>query len=353
MTSKKYVVCIVSVLYMYMIINLALWHGTVKNIFQQGDLNRMGSMATASPLTEDVHYPKHHTKLDNYLASGKTESFDVLTLGDSFSNGAGRSYYQDYLVNQYGIKVINAYVTNHCLRDLYILLNAGIIDEIKPLVIILESVARNVQERLGKTFITRESETERYSVQQFSKPTAVKVSEGLIPSVMFQANVKYLTNKLYHFYYPQQLSDEVYIAKLDRNFFTNSGQENTLLYIYKDFKFLKEALNAEMMKQNLNTAARLLKAKGIKLVFFAAADKYDLYYPYIIDKKGRPENPFFQKMRGVQGKEYIYIDTITPLREALARGEQDVYWLSDTHWSHKGIKIFCDELVKYILPELR
>ena len=108
-----------------------------------------------------------------------------------------------------------------------------------------------------------------------------------------------------------------------------------------------------MVNQNLNTAARLLKAKGITLIFFVAADKSDLYYPYILNKKGRSQNPFFQKMRDVQGKEYTYIDTLPILRQALERGEKDVYWLDDLHWSHKGIKIFCDELVKYILPELR
>ena len=58
-------------------------------------------------------------------------------------------------------------------------------------------------------------------------------------------------------------------------------------------------------------------------------------------------------MREVPGKEYVFVDALTPLRDALSRGEQDIYWLNDTHWSHKGIKIFCDELVKYILPESR
>ena len=140
---------------------------------------------------------------------------------------------------------------------------------------------------------------------------------------------------------------------MDRNFFTNPGQENTLLFIGEDLNYLKYPLNAEMVNQNLNTAARLMKAKGIKLIFFSAADKYNLYYPYITDKKGRPENPFFRQLREVQGKEYIYVDTLTPLRQALERGEKDIYWLDDTHWSHRGIKFFCDELVKYILPELR
>ena len=120
-----------------------------------------------------------------------------------------------------------------------------------------------------------------------------------------------------------------------------------------DLLYLREALDAEMVNQNLNNAARLLKAKGITLIFFAATDKYDLYYPYITDKKGRPENPFFHDMRAVSGKDYVFVDSMALLRDALSRGEQDIYWLGDTHWSHKGIKIVCDELVKYILPESR
>ena len=75
-----------------------------------------------------------------------------------------------------------------------------------------------------------------------------------------------------------------------------------------------------MVNANLNNAARLLKAKGITLVFFAAADKYDLYYSYIKDQK-HPENPFFEKMRAIRSKDYDFIDTLAVLREVLSRGE--------------------------------
>lgn len=167
---------------------------------------------------------------------------------------------------------------------------------------------------------------------------------------MIRWNFTYIKNRLYHFIHPGQLSSEVYITELDRPFFTNPDRETTLLHYWEDLEYITHPLDAETVNQNLNTAARLLNSKGIRLIFFAAADKYDLYYPYIKDKQGRPENPFFPKMRQLQGKEYIFLDAMTPLREALTRGEQDVYWLGDTHWSWKGIKYVCDEMVKYILP---
>ena len=348
MTSKKYILCIASVLYIIMIVNLAFWHVIVKPIFIGRDLNRLGSFATNKPITEDIKYSRHHVRLSDYIASGSRESFDILTIGDSFSSGA----YQDYLVNHYGLKIINAnrYLKNHCLADLYLMCASGLIDRISPKFVILESVERSVQDRLGREIIVPDTHSDDVKLPT---PQQVTISDGFMPPVMFQANARYIYNKFYSFLKPGQLSPEVYITQLDRPFFTNPGQERILLHYCDDLLYLDSPLNADRVNQNLNNAARILKAKGIKLIFFAAADKYDLYYPYIADKSGRTENPFFTTMREVRGKEYVFVDTMKPLREALERGEKDVYWLNDTHWSHKGIKLVCDELVKYILPESR
>ena len=110
MTSKKYILCSVSILYAFMIINLVLWNLQVKPLFTGRDLNRLGSLTTTTPITEDIHYTQHHAELAEYLASGKRESFDVLTIGDSFTNGKDGSSYPDYLVNNYTMKVLNVHV---------------------------------------------------------------------------------------------------------------------------------------------------------------------------------------------------------------------------------------------------
>ncbi|MBQ7154458.1 MAG: hypothetical protein IJR85_02745 [Synergistaceae bacterium] len=353
MSTRKYVFSVTLVMYAFMAVNLVLWYGLTREVFGMKDMNRMGGTKTPEALTGNVSYTKHHTELAEYIASGRHESFDVLTLGDSFSNG--KNNYQDYLVNRYGLRVINVRIKYHCLEDLYMLLNAGIVDEISPRVVILESVERSVQGRLGMESKFSQ-DTDRKTIinvllnQADKSPKISTASAGIFEPVLVKWNITFLFNRLYRFLHPEQLSPEVYITKLDRPFFTNPGHENTLMHYWEDLEYLKNPLNAEMVNQNLNNAARLLKAKGIKLIFFAAADKYDLYYPYLTDKKGRPENPFFKEMREVQGKEYVFVDAMSVLREALARGEQDVYWMGDTHWSWKGIKIVCDEMVKHIIP---
>lgn len=347
MTSRKYVICVTSLLYAFMILHLILWHCLVKQPFIQGDLNRLGSFISTEPLTQDVKYSKQHTSLKEYLSSGKKESFDVITLGDSFSSGA----YQDYLTDHYSIKILNAGIRGNCIEDLYILIKSGLIDEIKPQVVILESVERSVQNRIGIREIDSEAmrneEAEKIVRRITTAKSPISVSSGLFPAVMINANVTFIYHKLYHIIKPEQLSPEVYITELNRNFFTNLGHEHTLLHYHEDLYHLKVPLNAEMVNKNLNHAAKLLRERGIELIFFVGVDKYDLYYPYIINHNGRPENQFFHDMRRVSPKDYVFIDTMKIFRDALERGEQDIYWFGDTHWSWKGMQLFCDELVKY------
>lgn len=355
MSAKKYVAWVAGFLFVFMVGDLVLWHFVVKDIFMQEELNRMGSFSTTKPLTPRHEYPKHHTELKEYLTSGRKESFDVLTIGDSFSNGSGAGYYQDYLAEKYGLNIVNARFENHCLKDLYILTESGILDEIHPSAVLLETVARDVQDRLGDSEVIPSPITREEALSSFWKSDPNKghkfLGAGLFAPAMPEANKNFVFNIHSRLSRNGQLSSKVNITELDREFFTNPGYESTMLYYPHALKYLKTPLDAEMVNKNLNNAAKILADKNIKLIFMPCVDKYDLYYPYITDKKGRPENPLFDILRNMPGKNYTLIDTKTILRKELERGEKDVYWLSDTHWSWKGMEKVCDELAKYLCPE--
>lgn len=351
MTSRKYVICVTSLLYAFMILNIVMWHCLTKNAFVQNDLNRLGSFISTESLTPNANYSKHHTDFNDYLESPKRESFDVITLGDSFSRREAGFYYQDYLEEKYNIRCLNVNFTDHCLNDLYALINSGMLSEIKPQAVILESAERLLQDRFGVKEIDSEAITAERAKNFINNRRTGKTSQllasGFFPPVAMQANMDFIKNILYHKIDPERLSPAVYITELDRNFFTNPGYEHTLLYYYEDLQYLNAPLNAEMMNMNLNKAAEILREKGIIPIFMLCADKYDLYYPYIINHNGRPENNFFPEMRRVSPKEYIFIDTMKIFRGELERGEKDIYWFGDTHWSRKGAELVCDELVKY------
>ena len=352
MTAKKYVVCFVSAFYLFMSCNLALWHFYVKDMFLQNDLTRLGYFRVPGPVTPNAEYHRKHKEFTEYIKDGMKEKIDVITMGDSFSNGGGRCWYQDCLTDKYGVNVMNFLVSNHCLADLYMLISSGLLGEISPEAVILETVERSVQARLGgkEAFFkpVNRNIVEHEAAEGQTK--VVKISTGLFPQIMMEANFNFLHSVMLRRADPERLSTETYITELDRNFFTNPGYENILLYYYGDLYYLYETLDADMVSRNLNAAAEILNGMGIKLIFMPCVDKYDLYYPYIRDKRGRPENKFFDDMNKVAGKEYIFMDTRAVLREALERGEQDIYWFGDTHWGWKGAELVGDELMKYLRP---
>lgn len=346
MTAKKYVACLTSILALLIIINLILWHGYVKEIFIQGDLSRLGSFKINKAITPDKKFPALHVELTDYLRSGKKEFFDIITMGDSFSNGNAGNYYQDILASECNLKILNVNLGgNNILVNLYILIKSGLLDEIKPKMIILESVARSVQYRFGREEIS----SVNIDGTQIEKLASLRknmepLTSGIFSSVIFRANLRFLRDIYYRKNNPESLSPSVFIAELDRKLFTNKNQENLFLYLYEDLFYSHTSVNIAIINKNLNSASKILAKKNIKLAFMPCVDKYDLYYPYIKNKHGRRENNLFEELRKVPNKKYIFIDTKKILREALERGEKDLYWLNDTHWSWRGMSIICREL---------
>ena len=63
-------------------------------------------------------------------------------------------------------------------------------------------------------------------------------------------------------------------------------------------------------------------------------DKYNLYSNFIVDNP-YPRSTFFEKLRQLP-KRYAFIDTKQILMEELERGELDLYYPDDSHWSWKA-----------------
>lgn len=356
MSAKKFVAIFTVLLLIFFVFNFALWHFVTKRIFTQNDLNRMGYTESTKPLIPNAEYKAKRTEFTDYIISGIKTSFDIVTIGDSFSNGGGNTYFQDYLEEKYNLKVLNVNIINTCLSDLYTLVYSGFLDEIRPEAVIIESVGRYVYGRLTEK-VESQILYERQRVKNIitgrikTSEKADEIAANIFTPVMIKFNMNFLFNRIYNKFNPEKLSREAYRAELTRNLFSNPGYENVLIYFYEDLNYINIKINAEKINKNLNDAAKILREKNIKLIFMPCSDKYDLYYPYIKDKRGRPENELFSQLRKVPDKEYIFIDTKAILQKALERGEKDIYWYGDTHWSFKGGEIVCDELVKCLMPK--
>ena len=101
----------------------------------------------------------------------------------------------------------------------------------------------------------------------------------------------------------------------------------------------------EKAKENLVILNRKFSEKGIKMIFLLAADKYDVYRPFMTDDT-LPVDTTTEELSKIPN--VCVMDTKPLLQEMVRNGEQDVYMLHDTHWSYKGSEAVARELFRIL-----
>ncbi|MBK5276385.1 MAG: hypothetical protein JJE30_15250 [Desulfuromonadales bacterium] len=112
MKFRFYVYRFTLVLAMFVLLHLLVWKCRTERLFSNsysagGDLARIGYLLSFKlPRKNHVELPLRHLSLQEYAG----QSVDILTLGDSFSNGGAggkNRYYQDYIASINGMSVLN------------------------------------------------------------------------------------------------------------------------------------------------------------------------------------------------------------------------------------------------------
>lgn len=338
MKPKKYILILLSLIGLFVIFHFIIWNSFTKEIYSYddkkiGDLGRMSYLnAFYSPKKREINLEKTHINFNGI------EKIDILTLGDSFSNGGGgglNPYYQDYIATNNNFKVMNIQaIRDNYIETVLILLNSGILDELKPRAIILQTIERHAIERYSCDF--------KWDIS-LSHDDVVKLLtdnkyQNKPPSPQFINNLNYnalLYNILYNFDDNAYFS-QAYVSSLNEKMFTANGEN--LLFYFQDLENITDTNQKAINKlnQNLNKLQELLLAKNIKLYFMPAPDKYSLYSGYIQNNQ-YDESQFFELLRKEE-KTYNFIDTKSILLELLENGEKDIYYPDDTHWSWKASK---------------
>lgn len=136
--------------------------------------------------------------------------------------------------------------------------------------------------------------------------------------------------------------------------FTHTSRHNKL-YIYDspwdhdgDLRFpnLTEK-DIFIAYQNLYVLHQLAESQGINLLVVIAADKYDVYEPFITTS--HPKNHTLDHC-----PEEPWIVNTQPILQAKAwDGVKDIYYINDTHWSPVGAKIAAEEIYQRLQPILK
>lgn len=272
---------------------------------------------------------------------------DVVTVGDSFSNmkALGRdTMYQDWLATLHGLAVMNVPPIDGPADEvgtLIALMNSGYLDRVRPRAVILECVERHCINSLSGNldFTLRKTLPD---VEQALKRPEWDLTP---PSVEFvnSSNFKFLRNLVLYRFSPNAFFSQVYIKELSTSLFS-VPRDKRLLFFDEDLTSipLANAGTVRALNQNLNTLAAKLKKKNISLYFMPAPNKYTIYSDYIVDNP-YPKSVFFELLRGLP-KNYVFVDTKRLLAEEVKKGEKDVYFPDETHWSSKAAKKIAESI---------
>lgn len=353
MNSKRYVIGFLWLVGIFFLGNVALWHGFTKSCFAingHGDLTRMAFLPYGASKTSRIKYDKAHIEFEDYLQMEEKPAIDMLTIGDSFTNGGGGSYYQDYIENNYDKQVLNFRMMEdgNPLTVLRQLLDSGLLDKLNPQAVVLESVERYAAKRFSSHKVTKIM-TEKEFIKFYSAHKANGETEftGLLPGGMPKANCQMVMAKVINYGNKNRLSSEVYKEMLTEELFTDKEREKMLLFFYEDLWWQNTKIDFEQIDNNLSEIAEELRKRNIQLVVMINVDKLDLYQPYIVSQKAYAENSFMEDFSH-HGRDYVFINTKDILRDMLAEGEKDVYWQDDTHWSWKAQQRVVDYMMEKV-----
>ncbi|WP_158645761.1 hypothetical protein [Selenomonas ruminantium] len=364
MNSRKFSMLIASVLGVFILLNIVLWQGYTKDIFYgqdaHGDLKRMGGVYVPPSQTKPVKYTTEHYEFPEVMDNLEAIQADVLTIGDSFSNGTGGNYYQDYLCSTYGWKILNvpSRPYNNALQMMYSLQETGLLAKIKPKVIILESLAANMEERFGSDkmqiyTLSLSGLKQAQNQGKISTKTKNEISaDKLAPGIMIKSNLEVVKTLIHHQRHPQdyRINDKVGLLNLSQPLFSNEGWEDKLLVHLPDSNVHFSEQTIKNINNNINAAAELCREQGIVLVFMPVANKADVYYPYIKDVPPDWQvNKTMQELDALP-KDYLLVNTEQILQQSLTEGDpaavKDLFWLDDLHFSWKAQQIISDDLAQ-------
>ncbi|PLX92980.1 MAG: hypothetical protein C0621_08505 [Desulfuromonas sp.] len=344
-----FVVVVVATL---VLISLVTWQLATRKVLSGdpmvGDLARMGYLPH---LVEDVAPPQTSAHLEFWeYDEGKV---DIVTLGDSFSQGFGGSFYQAPLTAESGMKVLNlsmlfSYPKLRNRLDVVVtLLNSGFFDKLAPRYLILENAERLGSAIAQKTDWGNKEKTGDYlNFLARSKELKRQASTLERKGFLNPASFRYLANRVSYALSGHDIKRVVYTSKLSKPLFS-TPPEKDLAFFFEDIDWAQRdtAALARTINDNLNQLASLLCEHNIELIYLPAVNKLNLYAPYFVGHR-YAESRFFETLRTLD-KSYHWVDSKAVLAQEIAKGERDIFRRDDTHWGVKASRI----IAKAILAE--
>jgi hypothetical protein len=319
----------------------------------QGDLARLGYLYY-NPLpkmnvSNKFSLNRNYTLISE-LNLNKTAKYNVLTIGDSFSEQDSLGY-QNYLANL-GIPVlhVNRFLSKeNQIQKLVELINGDFFDSIQVDYVVLQSIERNFVQRCQKIDYAESTQFKsvKNEVSKYKKKTP-KLYADFFSEATIKASITNLQLLLSN---KKPIFSQTYkVPTNSDNLFSENPKD--LLFFQDDITFMSLKNDSSKVRHSndvINTINNLLLEKGIVLIVLVCPDKYDLYYPYIQNNENF-EKPQFFKFYNALNKDYIYVNAFETLSRQLEK-QDNIYYYDDTHWSPISAEIIGREINEVVTEE--
>lgn len=313
----------------------------------EGNLSRLGKInfkkEYRAKFKDDFNKPKSYFDLvPQDLKNHKR--IDILTLGDSFSAEQIIGY-QNYMANVEDWKIYNLnreyYPNGNQIQMAFAMENGGLFEAMHVKYVILQVVENRFAEKGSKI------DPDLKISSDYFKLSKIYVGDPKTSDLYLLKDIfRYSFYNLFYTFNKKGLISPVYKMPLDKDFF--SSTEKDLLFYKNDIDHLSYNTPSQIINLNnqLNELSNRLENKGISLIVLPAPDKYDIYQDFITDNP-LPKNNFFPIFNELR-KSYVYINSKKIISNYIKKGEKDVYFADDTHWSPIGSKIIAQAIINRI-----
>lgn len=361
MTARQFSLRFVVVIALFAALNAAVWSLATRAILTRTGETITGDLARIGYVSDLVHARVNHTDLARrHLESGdyRGQAIDLLSIGDSFSQGAGggpNRYYQDHIAATLDWTVLNLQdppASRSSLETAAALADSGFLRRAGVRYLLIEVTQRRAVERLSdpahlKTALDRRDLDAYYRFGDGAEASF----DFALPETRFinDGNLKYLAYRALYPFHDCALVSDTCRVRLDRRLFS-IGDGDEMLFYRKDRDAIRHssAANIQRMNAALNALAARLKKEGVTLVFMPVVGKYSLYRDHFTDAS-YPRDAFFDLLRQ-QPHDYLLIDTKAILDQGIQAGEQDIFYVDDTHWSERASRRIARAFAAMIAP---
>lgn len=265
--------------------------------------------------------------------------FTLLTIGDSFSEQGGMSY-QNYIASpEISVLHYDRFLHENPIETVNGLLNGDVLNKLKVDYIILQSVERSFVSRgmeVNKKTVTTKDSLKKLIILHEEKEADKK--EDTKDKFFNRDIILFPLNTIANSFNCKAYGSRTYQVDTKSDLFITHNKK--LLFLDDDYSILpvnNDINNVKTLNNELNSLAKKLQERGIKLIVIPSPDKLDFYYDEIVNKEEFPRPLFFDHIRSLN-KAYLFIDTKKILSEKAAEGIKDLYFYDDTHWSPVSTK---------------